>query len=172
MEPNAAMLVDMIQAIDGIETAGHTFNAPFSHMIRNWKGAMIFFSCQSQKSLFFIARCKDARYWDHGHKWRLEITAGDSATEGMPLTYCLHRPLHEDETHELEETAEQAISEECRSLCQSMADHAQHQGFMQGYGIDPSGLRHERFLYGAEAWERKSRLEQILPPPNQSRGEI
>lgn len=64
MDEEVIELCNAMNSLPGIETSescsGH-----------GKRSLIVFFKVhKKQTGLFFLARCTDRRYWEHGHKWK------------------------------------------------------------------------------------------------------
>lgn len=144
-------LTETINSLPGIETNGDNLSNSFDKIKSNWGGVMIFFYSDEKEAegLFFLTRCIDARYWEWGNLWRIEITVGDQIhTNGdRPITYNIYRPFIENET-------EDQIDKEINSLIDNMNYHFHHDNFMSGYNMD-------RRKYDLKEWRREIKLNDL-----------
>jgi len=126
MDDEVVKLCRAMNGIKGIKTVcsccGHG-KEPF----------MIWFHVTDPKGLFFLARCVSDRYWQYGTNWRIEVSAGDSMTNGLPVVYLL-TSLHEHG----EEAYKQA-----EDLIENMKYHRNHEAFMEHYGLNKDDIKLE-----------------------------
>lgn len=110
-----------LDSLPGIETFGGTdYNGV--KPIHIWFKVKVGF-----RGLFFVTRCVDRRYWDYGHRWRLELEVGDAYDdECLPIYYLLHSG---------DSRGDQAYVE-CNSLIQNLNKHLNHKAFMKGYNLN------------------------------------
>ncbi len=144
-------LVDTINSLPGIDLNGHNLSHPFNEITSNWGGACLFFYSDEKdtEGLFFIIRSMDARYWEYGHLWRIEITVGDQIHPNgdRPITYNIYRPFISKET-------EEELDKEIESLIDNMKYHFNHDGFMSGFNMN-------RKKYGLKDWLRQMKLKDL-----------
>ena len=106
----------------------------------------------TQEGLFFLARCMDKRYWEHGNKWRIELSVGDveHMNGDRPINYNLFRAFQEGDN-------EQVIMDEFKSLFDNMMHHFNHDNFMTHYNMN----RKEYHLVDETAFDRRVKLEKL-----------
>ena len=144
-------LTKVISSLPGIQINGDNLSNSFDKIKSNWGGVCLFFSSDEKESegLFFLTRCIDARYWEWGNLWRIELTVGDQLhTNGdRPLTYNIYRPFIGEET-------EEEIDKEISSLIDNLHYHFHHDNFMLGYNMD-------RRKYDLKEWKREIKLNDL-----------
>ena len=147
-------LLMAIQALPGVHVTGTVLDKSFDSIKKGWNGVLIFLHIEecTQEGLFFLTRCMDRRYWEHGKKWRIELEAGDNEhlNGDRPINYNLFRPFQECDN-------EQIIIEECKSLFNNMMEHFNHDNFMTHFNMD----RKEYHLVDEVAFDRRVKLENI-----------
>ena len=145
-----------IEALPGVHVQSTTLDKPFSKMKSGWNGLLIFLHIEecTQEGLFFLTRCLDRRYWEHGNKWRIELEVGDVEYPNgdRPITYMIFRPLQDGDT-------EKDIIDECKSLIHNMNDHFNHDGFMNHSGFNMN--KEEYYLVDETAFDRRVKLEKL-----------
>ena len=123
-------------------------------MKKGWNGLLIFLHIEecTQEGLFFLTRCIDRRYWEHGNKWRIQLEVGDTDYQNgdRPLTYFIFRPFQDGDT-------EQTLLDESKSLVDNMNHHFNHDNFMSGYNMDKG----EYYLVDEVAFDRRVKLENL-----------
>jgi hypothetical protein len=154
MKPEYKNLLMAIQALPGVHVTSTVLDKSFDRIKKGWNGVLIFLHIEecTQEGLFFLTRCMDRRYWEHGNKWRIELEAGDNEhlNGDRPINYNLFRPFQEGDN-------EQIIIDECKSLFDNMMDHFNHDNFMTHFNMD----RKEYHLVDEVAFDRRVKLENI-----------
>lgn len=154
LKPEYKNLLMAFDALPGVHVQSTTLNKSFAHIKKGWNGVLIFFHIEecTQEGLFFLTRCLDARYWQHGHKWRIELSVGDVEylNGDRPIVYQIFRPLQDDD-------CEKDIIDESKSLFDNMMYHFNHDNFMTGYSMD----RKEYHLIEEKAFDRRIKLENL-----------
>jgi hypothetical protein len=154
MRPEYKNLLMAFQALPGVHVTSTVLDKSFARIKKGWNGVLIFLHIEecTQEGLFFLTRCMDRRYWEHGNKWRIELEAGDNEhlNGDRPINYNLFRPFQEGDN-------EQIIIDECKSLIDNMMDHFNHDNFMTHYNMD----RKEYHLVDEVAFDRRVKLENI-----------
>ena len=154
MKPEYKNLLMAIQALPGVHVTSTVLDKSFDRIKKGWNGVLIFLHIEecTQEGLFFLTRCMDRRYWEHGNKWRIELEAGDNEhlNGDRPINYNLFRPFQEGDN-------EQIIIDECKSLFDNMMDHFNHDNFMTHFNMD----RKEYHLVDEVAYDRRVKLENI-----------
>lgn len=149
-------LLMAIQALPGVHVQSTTLDKPFNKMKSGWNGLLIFLHIEecTQEGLFFLTRCLDRRYWEHGNKWRIELEVGDVEYPNgdRPITYMIFRPLQDGDT-------EQTILDECKSLIDNMNEHFNHDAFMNHSGFSMN--KEEYYLVDETAFDRRIKLENL-----------
>ena len=145
-----------IEALPGVNVTSTTLDKTFTNIKEKWNGILIFLHIEecTQEGLFFLTRCLDRRYWEHGDKWRIELEVGDVEYPNgdRPITYMIFRPLQDGDT-------EQDIIDECKSLIDNMNEHFNHDGFMNNIGFN---IDKEEFCFFDEtAFNRRVKLENL-----------
>jgi hypothetical protein len=147
-------LLMTIEALPGVHVTSTILDKTFTNIKEKWNGILIFLHVEecTQEGLFFLTRCMDRRYWEHGNKWRIELEAGDNEhlNGDRPINYNLFRPFQEGDN-------EQIIIDECKSLFDNMMDHFNHDNFMTHFNMD----RKEYHLVDEVAFDRRVKLENI-----------
>jgi hypothetical protein len=140
-----------IDSLPGIEVTGSNLSNSFDKIKSRWNGLYIFFhsSERDAEGLFFLTRSIDSRYWEFGHRWRIELSCGDlmHPNGDRPITYNIHRPFIENET-------EEEIDKEIEDLIDSMHYHFHHDNFMSGFNMD-------RTKYDLKEWKREMKLNDL-----------
>lgn len=119
MDSECVELCDALNSCPGIKTSesccGHG-KTPF----RVW------FSVECPLTgLFFVTRCCDRRYWEHGHEWSLTLSVGDLMKDDvLPIGFLLQSAVLGEEANL------QAID-----LVRNMNLHLNHKNFIKGYGL-------------------------------------
>jgi hypothetical protein len=143
-----------IEALPGVHVTSTILDKTFTNIKEKWNGILIFLHIQgyTQEGLFFLTRCLDRRYWEYGHKWRIELSVGDQIFENgdRPLIYDIFRPLLDDDN-------EKNIIDEITSLISNIEYHSTHVGFMSGFNIDQSKYNFNDF----KQWKRNTKLGEI-----------
>lgn len=111
-------LCDAISSLPGIEIICTSYN----YGIHLW-----FKVTDSKEGLFFLTRCVDHRYWQHGYQWEISLTVGDSYDNNyLPTHYCLN--------------SKELIGEESRiqtnNLIENMNYHLNNENFIEDYDLD------------------------------------
>ena len=147
-------LLMTIEALPGVHVTSTILDKTFTNIKEKWNGILIFLHVEecTQEGLFFLTRCMDRRYWEHGNKWRIELEVGDveHLNGDRPINYNLFRALQEGDN-------EQIIIDECKSLFDNMMDHFNHDNFMTHFNMD----RKEYHLVDEVAFDRRVKLENI-----------
>lgn len=127
MDKECIELCDALNSIDAIQTiescCGHD-NEPFQIWF-----SLDFKTSSAEKSLFFLTRCMDRRYWKHGHKWSLSMTVGDSY-DGQHLPAHFHISSNK--------VKGKKAYKQAKNLVQNMNYHLNHKNFMEAYDLDLS----------------------------------
>ncbi len=159
MNKTYELLIDTINSLPGIEIGSHIFDKEFSYIKSNWSGVFLFFHSHQldPEGLFFLTRCLDRRYFQHGHKWTIQLSVGDMKYDNgdRPIAYQIFRPFLDGDTEEV-------ILSECLDLVENLAYHFNHEGFMTGYDMDRGKYKDSRLQWTKEAWERKNKLDKII----------
>ena len=154
LKPEYKNLLMTFQALPGVHVTSSNLDSLFDKIKKKWSGVLIFLQIEecTQEGLFFLARCMDRRYWEHGHKWRIQLEVGDVEYPNgdRPLTYFIFRPFQHDDT-------EQSLLDECKSLIENMNHHFWLDNFMTGYNM----YRQEYHLVDEVAFDRRIKLENL-----------
>lgn len=154
MKPEYKNLLMALQALPGVHVTSTVLDKSFDRIKKGWNGVLIFLHIEecTQEGLFFLTRCMDRRYWEHGNKWRIELEVGDNEhlNGDRPINYNLFRPFQEGDN-------EQIIIDECKSLIDNMMSHFNHDNFMTHFNMD----RKEYHLVDEVAFDRRIKLENI-----------
>ena len=154
LKPEYKNLLMAIQALPGVHVTSSNLDSSFDKIKKKWNGVLVFLHIEEccQEGLFFLARCMDRRYWEHGHKWRIELEVGDveHMNGDRPINYNLYRPFQEGDN-------EQVIIDEFKSLLDNMMHHFNHDGFMDLYNMD----RKEYHIVEEVAFNRREKLEDL-----------
>jgi hypothetical protein len=154
LKPDYKNLIMSFQALPGVHFISSNLDKSFDEIKKRWNGVLIFFHIEecTQEGLFFLTRCIDRRYWEHGNKWGIELEVGDVKYRNgdRPITYSLFRAFQEDDV-------EQNIIDECKSLIDNMMNHFNHDDFMESYNMD----RKEYHLVDDMAFDRRVKLEKL-----------
>ena len=154
MRPEYKNLLMALQALPGVHVTSTVLDKSFDRIKKGWNGVLIFLHIEecTQEGLFFLTRCMDRRYWEHGNKWRIELEVGDNEhlNGDRPINYNLFRPFQEGDN-------EQIIIDECKSLIDNMMHHFNHDSFMTHFNMD----RKEYHLVDEVAFDRRVKLENI-----------
>ena len=147
-------LLMAIQALPGVHIISSILDKPFDRIKSGWNGALIFLHIEefTQEGLFFLVRCIDKRYWEHGHKWRIELSVSDSEhlNGDRPILYHIFRPFQEGD-------CEQDIIDECKSLNDNMMYHFNHESFMKEFKMN----KEEYHLVDEVAFDRRVKIENL-----------
>ncbi len=147
-------LLMSFDALPGVHVTSSNLDKSFDRIKKSWNGILIFLHIEecTQEGLFFLARCMDRRYWEHGHKWRIELEVGDveHMNGDRPINYNLFRAFQEGDT-------EQVIMDECKSLFDNMMHHFNHDNFMTGYNMN----KEEFHLVDDVAFDRRVKLNDL-----------
>lgn len=147
-------LLMTFDALPGVHVLSTILDKSFDKMKERWSGLLIFIHIEeyTQEGLFFLTRCIDKRYWEHGNKWRVELEVGDTEhlNGDRPITYMIFRPFQDGDT-------EQNILDECKSLVHNMNHHFNNDAFMKGFNMD----RNEYHLVDETAFDRRVKLENL-----------
>jgi hypothetical protein len=145
-----------IEALPGVNVTSTILDKTFTNIKEKWNGILIFLHIEesTQEGLFFLTRCLDRRYWEHGDKWRIELEVGDVEYPNgdRPITYMIFRPLQDGDT-------EQNIIDECKSLIHNMNEHFNHDGFMNYSGFSMN--KEEYHFFDETAFNRRIKLENL-----------
>jgi len=143
-----------IEALPGVHVTSTILDKTFTNIKEKWNGILIFLHIEecTQEGLFFLTRCMDRRYWEHGNKWRIELEVGDveHLNGDRPINYNLFRALQEGDN-------EQIIIDECKSLFDNMMDHFNHDNFMTHFNMN----KEEYHLVDETAFDRRVKLENL-----------
>jgi hypothetical protein len=149
-------LIMSIEALPGIKVGQNNLNNPFNKIVDTWHGIFIFFTVNdtNNEGLFFLARCLSNRYWEHGHKWRIELEVGDQTSNDQPrpLTYFIYRPILKNDN-----VSESEISEEFQSLIKNMNYHYYHEKFMIDFKLNKDSYHLEDEL----CFDRNIKLKDL-----------
>jgi hypothetical protein len=147
-------LLMTIEALPGVHVTSTILDKTFTNIKEKWNGILIFLHVEecTQEGLFFLTRCMDRRYWEHGNKWRIELEVGDveHLNGDRPINYNLFRALQEGDN-------EQIIIDECKSLFDNMMDHFNHDNFMTHFNMN----KEEYHLVDEMAFDRRVKLENL-----------
>ena len=145
-----------IEALPGVHFTNTILDKTFMNIKEKWNSVLIFLHIEecTQEGLFFLTRCMDRRYWEHGNKWRIELEVGDVEYPNgdRPITYMIFRPLQDGDT-------EQILLDECKSLVNNMNAHFNHDGFMNHSGFNMN--KEEYYLIDETAFDRRVKLEKL-----------
>lgn len=86
---------------------------------------MIFLRATNKKGLSFLTRCVDARYWQYGNIWKIELVISDTLYKGSALVYCLHSG------HVFGREAYNQAAD----LLENMEYHLNHENFMKFFKL-------------------------------------
>jgi len=87
---------------------------------------LILFRVNDPRSLFFLTRICDKRYWKYGEKWSISLSVGDSReAQALPIFYHL-QPTKVRETFDLE----------VLSLLENMHWHLTHKAFIENFELE------------------------------------
>ena len=149
-------LLMTIEALPGVHVTSTILDKTFKNIKEKWNGILIFLHIEecTQEGLFFLTRCTDRRYWEHGNKWRIELEVGDVEYRNgdRPITYMIFRPFQDGDT-------EQILLDECKSLIHNMNEHFNHDGFMNHSGFNMN--KEEYYLVDETAFDRRVKLEKL-----------
>ncbi len=158
MNHTYTLLIDTINSLPGIEITSHILDQDYLYIKDGWNGLLLFFHVDQSDSegLFFITRCLDDRYFEHGHKWRIELSVGDRKYDNgdRPITYHIFRPILDGDT-------EESLINECNDLIKNMSYHFNHDGFMVGFNMDKDRYKKSRLHYTNEAWDREMKIKEL-----------
>ena len=164
MNKTYELLIDTINSLPGIEitttviSSAHIFDKEFLDIRTKWNGIFLFFHSNQLDSegLFFLTRCLDRRYFQHGHKWRIELSVSDRKYDNgdRPIAYQIYRPFLDGDTEEI-------ILSECEDLIENLAYHFNHDGFMIGFDMDKTKYKQSRLHWTKEAWGRETQLNDL-----------
>jgi hypothetical protein len=151
-------LLMSIQALPGINIISTNLDKPFEKIVDGWNGVHIFFTVRedNNEGLFFLGRCLNKRYWEHGNKWRIELEVSDEPypNQMRPIVYSLYRPI---DKNSIPPTMESDIIEECESLISCMNSHYKHEIFMTNYNMSKDVYH----LEDEVAWDRGEKLNNL-----------
>jgi hypothetical protein len=151
-------LLMSIQALPGINIISTNLDKPFEKIVDGWNGAHIFFLVRedNNEGLFFLSRCLNKRYWEHGNKWRIELEVSDEPypNQMRPIVYFLYRPI---DKNSIPSTMESDIIEECESLISCMNSHYKNEIFMTNYNMSKDVY----YLEDEVAWDRGEKLNNL-----------
>lgn len=154
MKPEYKNLLMAFQALPGVHVTSTVLDKSFDRIKKGWNGVLIFLHIEecAQEGLFFLTRCLDRRYWEHGNKWRIELEVGDveHLNGDRPINYNLFRPFQEGDN-------EQIIIDECKSLTDNMMYHFNNDNFMTHYKMN----KEEYHLVEEKAFDRRIKLENL-----------
>ncbi len=154
LKPEYKNLLMAFDALPGVHVTSSNLDKSFDRIKKGWNGILIFIHIEecTQEGLFFLARCMDRRYWEHGHKWRIELEVGDveHMNGDRPINYNLFRVFQEGDN-------EQVIIDEFKSLHDNMMHHFNHDNFMTGYNMN----RKEYHLVDDVAFDRRVKLNDL-----------
>lgn len=136
MDPEVVDLCNAMNALPGIRTfescCGHG-KYPFQ----------IWFEVRDPAGLFFLVRCVDRRYWEHGWRWQISLSVGDLMREDgyRPTHYLLESVVWWDgavrgedgkitEGHGGKLTVGQEAYDQAQDLIENMNEHLNIERFM------------------------------------------
>jgi hypothetical protein len=147
-------LLMAIEALPGVHVGTTNLITPFDKMKKQYHSILIFLHIEEgkQEGLFFLTRSISRRYWEYGHKWKMEVEAGDQIYPNgdRPINYIILRPLLDSDT-------EQDILDECLYLVSNMNHHFHHDGFMNGFSMN----KDEYHVVDEVAYDRNDRLKEL-----------
>ncbi len=128
MDKDVIELCEAINALPALQTiescSGHG-RTPFS----------IFFKCDgtSMEGLFFLTRCIDRRYFQHGHLWSINLSVGDTVRNNiLPTLFDLQSiNLWSEEKIKGKKAYKQA-----GDLVENMNYHLNHKNFIKGFNLN------------------------------------
>ena len=88
----------------------------------------VFFNCTDWRSLSFIGRCIDCRYWKYGKNWEVMLSNSD-----INQTYTVIQLKSVDIKGE-------ESYKQIRSLCKNMVCHLNHENYMDYFMKDKTGF--------------------------------
>ena len=154
LKPEYKNLLMAIQALPGVHVTSSNLDKSFDSIKKKWNGVLIFIHIEecTQEGLFFLARCMDRRYWEHGHKWRIELEVGDveHMNGDRPINYNLFRAFQEGDS-------EGIIIDECKSLYDNMMYQFHNESFMKHFNMNKEGYT----LVDEMAFDRRVKLEEL-----------
>jgi len=144
-----------INAIPGIHILSNNLGHRYNMIKKNWGKIHIFIHSEEgyTDGLFFLSRCVDRRYWEHGSSWKITIQVGDElhVNGDRPIVYVLERELNDSDNEDL-------ILLEFESMYDNIQEHFWNDNFISGYNIN----REDFHIVDEIAWERDKKLEKIL----------
>ncbi len=154
LKPDYKNLLMAFEALPGVHVTSSILDKSFDRIKKGWNGVLIFLHIEecTQEGLFFLTRCMDRRYWEHGNKWRIELSVSDvpHPNGDRPLVYHLYRPFQDGD-------CEADIMNECKSLFDNMMHHFNLDNFMTYYDMD----KKEYHLVDDVAFSRREKLEGL-----------
>jgi hypothetical protein len=151
-------LIDILSKLPGVEVTCHILDNNFDTIKSKWGGPLILLHIdeKDKDGLFFLTRCLDKRYFEHGHQWRIELSCSDSlySNGDRPINYQVFRPLIGIES-------EETLKKEYNDLIDNMVYHFNHDNFMSGYRLDREKFEDSRLHWTGEAWSRKEKLNDL-----------
>ena len=143
--------IETLDSLPGIKVTGENLSNSFDEIKSRWNGSFIFFHSDEKdaEGLYFLIRCIDARYWEFGNLWRVELTCGDQTHSNgdRPITYNIYRPFVLEET-------EEEFDNEINSLMENMHNHFNNDSFMTGFNMN-------RTKYNLTEWKREVKLNKL-----------
>lgn len=128
MDPEVIELCNSINALPSLRTTssccGHG-SAPF----------MIWIECDGKTldGLFFLTRCVDRRYFEHGWDWQIELEVGDIARgDILPIHFVLCSGYY----HGKKKVVGQKAYDQATNLVENMNHHLNHENFMKGFNLN------------------------------------
>ena len=120
MDREVIPLCNAMNSLPGIET----FESCCGH---GDHPARIFFTVENTKTgLFFLARCTDNRYWEHGHQWSIIVSVADCyENSNLPVYYLLESTIKGN-----------SVYEQMESLVENLNEHLNHTAFLDLYELD------------------------------------
>lgn len=151
-------LIDIISKLPGVEITGHILDKSFNEIKSGWGGPLIFLHIDETEAegLFFLIRCLDKRYFQHGHLWRIELYCSDTPYKNgdRPISYQIFRPLIGFES-------EETLMGEYNDLIKNMVHHFNDDVFMDGYRMNKEKYTNSRLHWTETSWLRKEKLGKL-----------
>lgn len=136
MDKEVVALCDAINALPAL----HTIESCCGHGEDVFS---IWFKCDgtSMDGLFFLTRCVDRRYFQHGHSWSIELEVGDLIQDGILPTYFL---LQSGNLWSGDKIMGEEAYKQAEHLVENMNQHLNHENFMNGFGLKVEDFNTEK----------------------------
>lgn len=134
--PNRAVLfenlLNTMNSLDGITVSSYRT----LKYLDDQKLFIAFYVMKSNKGLFFLTRCVDNRYWEHGDDWSINLSVGDNMiNDHLPISYCLESIRQGDE-----------LFEQINSLLENFDYHKKNVNFVKLYGLSDTIAKMKTYI--------------------------